>query len=496
MSFTEQQSHSWQKRLIILVVVLSLFISGVLFAGWYSLVRRTPLTSYNTPEEHFKYASIGTEAVEGIPYWIWVVLPRLFPEKLPGSGGYTSLGLTWEEGQEMPIGLTKENIGIARVGLNCAVCHVGTMRKSPLSKPSILLAAPSTKFDVQRYAQFFFNCAKDPRFTPGFILPEIEYNHHLPFWENAFYRFLIIPQTRKALINQSEAFEWMDNRPPTGAGRTDLNPLKIAVLNLPDDGSVGSTDITAIWHQKQHQGFYYHRDGINASLREVVLSSALGTGTTPKEINLESLNRIEEWLQEVPSPAYPFKIDRDLAQRGAKVFADNCASCHGFDSEKIGHRLLRRETTEPAVTVGQVIPLSEVGTDANRLLHWTASASEAMNNYAHNYPWGFSQFRKTDGYVVPALDGVWAKAPYLHNGSVPSLVDLLNKPSDRPKQFYRGYDVYDRDRVGFISTEAAAAESSFLLDTTVKGNGNSGHEFGTELNAGDKKSLIEYLKTL
>ena len=81
---------------------------------------------------------------------------------------------------------------------------MGTVRQTPLSKPSILLAAPSTKFDVQRYAQFFFNCAKDPRFNPGFILPEIEYNHHLPPWENVFYRFIIIPQTKKALIKQSK----------------------------------------------------------------------------------------------------------------------------------------------------------------------------------------------------------------------------------------------------------------------------------------------------
>ena len=73
---------------------------------------------------------------------------------------------------------------------------------------------------------------------------------------------------------------------------------------------------------------------------------------------------------------------------------------------------------------------------------------------------------------------------------------MLNKSSDRPKQFYRGYDVYDPEYVGFVSTDAAARESSFLLDTTVEGNDNSGHEFGTDLNASDKKSLIEYLKTL
>ena len=480
MSSSEKQPPSRKKLSIILAVLVSFLVGAIAFTGWYSLARRTPLTTYETNEDHFKYASIGTEAVEGIPYWIWVVLPRLFPEKLPGSGGYTSLGLTWEEGREMPIGITKESIGIARVGMNCAVCHVGTVRETSLSNPSFILGGASTKFDVQRYAKFFFDCANDPRFTPGFILPEIEYNHHLSWLESAFYSYLIIPQTKKALLKQEAAFQWMNNRPPTGSGRTDMNPLKIQVLNLPDDGSVGSTDIMSIWNQKPRQGFYYHSDGINPDLTEVVLSSALGTGTTPKEINLASLQRIEQWLQELPPPDYPFAVDRDLARQGQKVFAENCASCHNFGSAR----------------VGRVIPLTEIKTDPNRVNHWTQEASDGMNNYAENYPWDFNQFRNTDGYVASALDGIWAKAPYLHNGSVPTLKDLLVEASDRPKQFYRGYDVYDRDRVGFISTVETAGESSFLVDTSIEGNDNSGHEFGTNLKENDKDALVEYLKTL
>ena len=478
MSLSEPPPKSLKKTLI--AVILVLVLSAIAFTGWYSLLRRTPVTTYETPEAHFKYASIGTEAVNGIPYWIWVVLPRLFPGKLPGSGGYTSLGLTWEEGREMPIGLTKETIGINRVGMNCAICHVGTVRATPLDKPSFLLAAPSTKFDVQRYAQFFFDCANNPRFTAEFILPEIEYNHHLSFLEKQFYRYLIIPQTKKELLKQEQAFQWMNNRPTTGPGRTDMNPIKIQLLNLPDDGSVGSSDIPALWNQKQHQGFYYHSDGINSSLREVMLSSALGTGTTPKEIDLDSLDRIAQWLQELAPPTYPFAIDRDLAKQGKEVFNQNCASCHAFGSAR----------------VGQVIPIQEIGTDPNRLQHWTLEASEGMNLYAERYPWDFDNFGKTEGYVAPALDGIWARAPYLHNGSVPSLKDLLTKTSDRPKQFYRGYDVYDRDKVGFVSTSEAAKRSGFLVDTAVTGNGNYGHIFGTNLIEEEKDALIEYLKTL
>jgi len=388
--------------------------------------------------------------------------------------------MTWEEGREMPVGLTKETIGINRVGMNCALCHVGTVRETSLDKPSFFLGAPSTKFDVQRYAKFFFDCANDPRFNANFILPEIEYNHHLSWLEKPFYRFIIIPQTKQKLLQQEKAFQWINNRPATGSGRTDMNPLKIKLLNLPDDASVGSSDIPAIWNQKQHQGFYYHADGINSSLTEVILSSALGVGTTPQEINLDGLERIGQWLQELAPPNYPFVINTDLAKQGKEVFKQNCATCHAFGSAR----------------VGQVIPLQEIGTDPNRLQHWTLEASEEMNLYAEKYPWDFDNFRKTDGYVAPALDGIWARAPYLHNGSVPSLTDLLTKTSDRPKQFYRGYDVYDQDKVGFVSRSEAARRSGFLVDTNITGNGNYGHIFGTNLEEKEKDALVEYLKTL
>jgi hypothetical protein len=60
------------------------------------------------------------------------------------------------------------------------------------------------------------------------------------------------------------------------------------------------------------------------------------------------------------------------------------------------------------------------------------------------------------GYIAAFLDGIWLKAPYLHNGSVPSLRDLLEPAAQRPKVFWRGYDVYDQTKVGFVSDTPAA----------------------------------------
>jgi len=94
------------------------------------------------------------------------------------------------------------------------------------------------------------------------------------------------------------------------------------------------------------------------------------------------------------------------------------------------------------------------------------------------------------------LDGLWVRAPYLHNGSVPTLRDLLEPAKARPTAFYRGYDVYDQARVGFVSNVPRADGRDFSkYDTSVPGNGNGGHVYGTTLSDADKAALVEHLKT-
>jgi hypothetical protein len=92
------------------------------------------------------------------------------------------------------------------------------------------------------------------------------------------------------------------------------------------------------------------------------------------------------------------------------------------------------------------------------------------------------------------LDGVWLRAPYLHNGSVPNLRELLFL-DDRPARFYRGYDVYDWQGVGFVATGPEAEKGGVLFDTAVRGNGNGGHTYGRDLSVQDREAVLEYLKT-
>ncbi|MGK7877492.1 MAG: c-type cytochrome [Xenococcaceae cyanobacterium] len=468
------------KTIAIIVVVIVLLIGTVGYVGWYNLFREVP-TYYQSPEEHFKYGSIGTENAEGVPYWIWLVLPRLFPEYLPGSGGYTSLGMTWEEGKETPIGISKKTIGFPRQGITCAICHNSTYRKTANDKPTIILTGPPSKFDSQSYLRFLTNCASDPRFTADYILPEIEYNHELSWVEKLLYRYLIIPQTKGGILEQGESYAWMNSRPNWGPGRIDpFNPVKFRTLSLPLDDTIGNSDMMPLWNQKQHEGFALHWDGLETSLTETVNTGAIGDGATRKSINIEGLKRVEDFIKEFPPPKYPFDIDGKLAAQGKEIFDNNCASCHAFGGER----------------TGTVILVEEVGTDRHRLDMWTQEAADAYNEFAEGYPYDFDNLRKTDGYVSVSLDGLWLRAPYLHNGSVPYLQDLFEVPEKRTKVFYRGYDVYDPEKVGFVSEGPEAEKVGFKYDTRVTANGNQGHLYGIDLSSDDKKALIEYLKTL
>ena len=112
-----------------------------------------------------------------MPYWIWLVLPRVFPDKLPYAGGYESLGIVAQEGRELPVGFSKQTIGIERVGINCAFCHTGTWRAHASDKPVVVPAAPSHTTSPQDYLRFLFACAADPRFNSATIMAEIAKNY-------------------------------------------------------------------------------------------------------------------------------------------------------------------------------------------------------------------------------------------------------------------------------------------------------------------------------
>src|SRR5262249_21044652 len=137
------------------------------------------------------------------------------------------------------------------------------------------------------------------------------------------------------------------------------------------------------------------------------------------------------------------------AATGEPIYRQHCAQCHAMDGSKTGQLIaLNDEAWSDGVPPSAPRPRF---TDPHRAAMWTPVAAEAYNKYADAYPWDFSHFRSTNNYVNIPLDGLWPRAPYLHNGSVPYLAELFEPQASRTKQFYRGLDIYDPQRMGFVS---------------------------------------------
>jgi len=473
------------------LLVLLLVFGAAGFVGWQKFFREEPQPQWvrSTPEMRFKYGSIGAEHDAGIPYWIFYVLPRMFPEKLPGPGGYASLGVAWEQGQELPIGFTKKVIGFPRVANNCASCHTASYRKSPNENPTFVPTGPNHTLNLQAFFRFVVDCAKDPRFNAGEILGEIDLVYKLSWLDRVIYRYLLIPITKKRLLEREKQFAWVYHKdfPLWGRGRDDaMNLTKYFLIGSDMDDSTGPTDMPSVWNLKKYKpekGMLMNLAGDSHDARSVIIDSALGLlGAAPHDMQdfLEQVAWLEMYLGERLAPKYPFPIDQARAEAGRAVFDRNCASCHASDR------------------TGTRVPLSEVGTDAERLATWSKQAAIESNKVVR----GFGIERRglvenePSGYIAAFLDGIWLRAPYLHNGSVPTLRDLLNPVAERPKVFFRGYDVYDPVNVGFVTQGEEARRVGTEFNTGERASSNRGHEYGTLLPAAEKEALIEYLKTL
>ena len=472
-----------------LAILLMLGAAGAFF-GWYKFFREEPQPAWVTsnPDMRFKYGSIGGERDAGVPYWIFYVLPRTFPDKIPGSSGFASFGASWEQGQELPIGFTKKVVGFARVGNNCASCHTTNYRLNENETPTFVTAGPGHTLNLEGVFRFLVDCAKDPRFNADNLMQEINLVTDLSWIDRAIYRFILIPITKQRLTEREAQFAWIYRHdfPEWGRGRDDaMNLTKYFLVGTPMDNSIGPTDIPSIWNLKKydHEAVTLNWAGDSHDTYSVIIDSALGLlGAAPKSNDefLEQVKWLQAYLSAKAPPPYPLPIDATKAAAGKAVFDRECAGCHA--SDRTGTRL----------------PLQGVDTDPERLWTWKKEHAVAANNAVKKF--GIERKGLVEdeliGYNAVYLDGLWLRAPYLHNGSVPTLRDMLKPAAERPKVFWRGYDLYDPVNVGFVTTGARAQEAGTKYDTAERSNGNGGHLFGTTLADADKDVLVEYLKTL
>jgi len=210
---------------------------------------------------------------------------------------------------------------------------------------------------------------------------------------------------------------------------------------------------------------------------------------------------IQSYIRTVRAPAYPFDIDADLAEEGKGIFTTHCAGCHGTYADK------EEDETYPNL----LIPLDVVGTDPVVANAGVIHAPDLVDWYNDSFYGQITRFEPVDlatgvvGYTPPPLDGVWATAPFLHNGSVPTLAQVLDS-STRPDVWRRvDYDSrnFDEEEVGWphevltiAQVDAPEDDQPHIYDTSHWGQSNAGHTYGDGLTDAERGALIEYLKSL
>jgi mono/diheme cytochrome c family protein len=482
-----------RNRLIWLVILI---VVVIFVANRYPLNRPV---AYTDVVDHFKYGSIGSDIENGIPLRVLQVLPRMFPEYFPPGGpqDYTAFGFIQEPGQVLPIGFSTRRRLIDLAGLNCSACHVGQLRASPDVEPQVIVGMPANTVDLQAFFDFLFACAGDNRFTPDNIIAEMEKDGRLFFVDRLIYGSAIYQMQAGFLKRkyQLEAFMYPVH-PKFGPGRVDtFNPYKTNQFSayyppgsITDEERVGTSDLPAVWNQRDRDGLNLHWDGNNSSVRERNFSAAFGAGATRENVDSAAFDRVTAWLDDLAPPPYPYDIstDQSMLARGQEIYTEYCYACHDFNGE----------------LVGQVDPIESIRTDPHRLNSYTEKLVGIQQMYGDGYDWDFKFFHKTNGYANAPLDGIWARAPYLHNGSVPTMWDLLTPEAERnggQDFFYRGHGVYDADNMGIrTDVEEVDGRTSYKFIISEPGNGNQGHsgeKYGTELSDEDKRALIEYLKS-
>jgi hypothetical protein len=281
---------------------------------------------YSKIEEHFKYGSTGGERESGFPYWIFQALPRVCALHLPGPG-YASLGFTYEEGKDLPVGMSRRRYqGIDRTFLNCAVCHASTVRDTPEAKPRVYLGMPANTFTsgASRSSSSTAQRILDPPRSTWSPRSIGSCARRASGWASSIATWSIrwpSPSCGSGSSCCRGRFEPLLPYPEWGPGRVDtFNAAKILfnfpLDQLPEHEKNGPSDFPSIWLQQPRKGKQLHWDGNNTVVEERNKSAAFGTGTTPPTIDLAAIGRVENWLLTLEPPKYP--VSNRRGQGGAR----------------------------------------------------------------------------------------------------------------------------------------------------------------------------------
>jgi mono/diheme cytochrome c family protein len=486
--------------------------------------------------QFFLHGSMSTEVV---PVNVLKAFQATYPELFPPPG-LAAFGLLNGADSALPVGMSRRPVphlgGLESVGINCAACHVADVAPRAGGVPVRVLGVTS-HFDAEAFfgsvASATFATA-DPanlsRFLRSYLvvcdaeddppasdvlqylerigqteLPAVIAAHasdertrpagHLYELDPATLTLTRanvresaqVARSLLQLFHNMRAALHIPHAPPTqapplsGPGRNNaFGVLSIALFGQPT--IYGPAKYGVAWNLDRRS--WVHWDGNTRSpiVRNLAASLGLGAPLVGERgmLDFANVERHTKLSEAIIAPRYPWSIDNERAARGEAHFVAHCARCHSAAN----------------ATDDQLFSVAEVGTDPNRAQLFDARQAGYYNDFfgklkIEGYqPATEPAVRSTGKYVAPPLDGVWARSPYLHNGSVRTMLELLTPGPARAKSFRRGSRVFDEAAMGYLD------EGPYLFDTAAEGNSNRGHEYGIELSAEQKRELIEYLKTL
>lgn len=449
----------------------------------------------------------------------------------------------------LPVGLARDikGKGDAWVGLTCAACHTGQVS---IGGQQIRIDGGQSLIDFTRYEETILSALKNTvanhekfsRFAQRVIASKQATKKQLTEQQlKSSVQDRINGLTEHLAVNATDV--------PYGHGRLDafgqiFNAIATEALNIPENkhSPNAPTSFPVLWDASHLDLVQWNASAPNKEpgplfQNAITALAVYGTVTVVENkltyessIKVSNLGYIQSRFYQLSAPQWPAQfageLDAAKMKEGAVLYQQHCVQCHQLVDASDKKRKLRAVLT----------PASEVGTDGlvvdnfNNLRVKTGilegdksmvlfgaklpAETSPMDLVLHvaigsllNQPWqsikALFQERESN-YEAPAqtiyssykarpINGVWSSAPYLHNGSVPTLYDLLLPAAQRPAVFYVGNRELDLVKVGHVYLETP---NTTRYDTALKGNSNTGHEYGTHLSEEERWALIEYIKGL
>lgn len=552
-----------KKSRLLAIVAILLWVAGC--AGFLSFTKgrssmmtkleQSALSAEDLGRARFVYDDFGhltvdTLSTNALPWKLTSAALVLYETRVSGDAAeesvlrdiyqrygfvYPSALVNWKDGpidERKPIGIvtgsisrTIPDLSIEVANFSCASCHAGRLFDSNgIPTNDVWLGLPNTSLDLDGYTDAVFRSLRYAVqneealvATVQQMFPDVREDEL-----NAITRYLV-PLARDRLTTLesgiNRALPFLNGGPGTTNGLAALNirlelasadqpmnvPAYVAIPHLVDLGFRSSLLSDGVYFPPGRTQFERIDSSQVSTSHNEALARMVAFFTTPTQGGnpksavraMPAIIETFQFLGAYEPPPFPGDVDGELATQGRVVYDRLCASCHGDYSQDSPRPQL---TSFPNVAV----PIEQIQTDPVRSELISQEILDAIDASAVA---GYVAARRTDAYVAPSLSGLWATAPYLHNGSVPTLWHLMY-PGRRPVLFEVGGQRLSFDMMGIDGSLRADGiyrfpedyepmSRSFIYDTALPGKSNSGHEKPfAEMTDSDKNAVLEFLKLL